>query len=70
MKMRKNVCEKTEHPLHSFGCQPHALNLLVKDVFNQVVVRNTTSKVIEIAIFLTYQSCCSAEVGIEQITNA
>ena len=62
MKMRKIVSENTERPLYTFGCQPRTLNLLVKDVLNQADVKNTTSKVIEIAKFLRNNHAALAEL--------
>ena len=63
MKIRKIVSENTERPLHTFACQPHAMNLLVKDVLNQADVKNTTSKVIGIAKFLRNNHAAHAELG-------
>ena len=49
LKMKKLVGENSEQLLHTYRCQPHLLNLLIKDILNQKEIMNTTSKIIDVA---------------------
>ena len=61
-KLRKLEKNSSETPLHTFGCQPQAVNLLIKDIVSQTETKSVTTQVTSIAKFVRNSHLALAEL--------